>query len=408
MLHLDLLWPICDLAEMWWADPERFNSSDMRVGIDGGCWSNQRGYGRFIREVMKALGEVSSSHRYTVYLDSSSYPLFDLKAPFEARRVATSQGVAQSATADSHRSLRDLLRMSLAVTEPLDLFFFPSVYSFFPLLRRIPVIVGIHDTIADRNPQFSFSSQKQRWLWSAKVRLALAQADTILTVSQYSKRSIAEWFHVPAGRIAVVQEAASPQFHVRHFEPPPRPFALYAGGISPNKNLGLLIRAFSRSDARSRGAQLVLAGDYTSDRFKGNYAELKALVAELDVGRQVVFTGFVPDEELCRLYNTCTVFVMPSLDEGFGLPAIEAMSCGRPVIVSYGNSLEELVGDAGLTVNPHNVEELAAAIDRIFSCEDLRRSLAGRAIQRASEFSWETAARQLLELFEQTRARPTR
>ena len=393
---------------MWWADPERFNSSDVRVGIDGGCWSNQRGYGRFIREVMKALGEVGSSHRYTVYLDSSSYPLFDLKAPFEARRVATSQGVAQSATADSHRSLRDLLRMSLAVTEPLDLFFFPSVYSFFPLLRRIPVIVGIHDTIADRNPQFSFSSQKQRWLWSAKVRLALAQADTILTVSQYSKRSIAEWFHVPAGRIAVVQEAASPQFHVRDFEPPPLPFALYAGGISPNKNLGLLIRAFSRSDARSRGAQLVLAGDYTSDRFKGNYAELKALVAELDVGRQVVFTGFVPDEELCRLYNTCTVFVMPSLDEGFGLPAIEAMSCGRPVIVSSGNSLEELVGDAGLTVNPHNVEELAAAIDRIFSCEDLRRSLAGRAIQRASEFSWETAARQLLELFEQTRARPTR
>ena len=393
---------------MWWADPERFNSSDVRVGIDGGCWSNQRGYGRFIREVMKALGEVGSSHRYTVYLDSSSYPLFDLKAPFEARRVATSQGVAQSATADSHRSLRDLLRMSLAVREPLDLFFFPSVYSFFPLLRRIPVIVGIHDTIADRNPQFSFSSQKQRWLWRAKVRLALAQADTILTVSQYSKRSIAEWFHVPAGRIAVVQEAASPQFHVRDFEPPPRPFALYAGGISPNKNLGLLIRAFSRSDARSRGAQLVLAGDYTSDRFKGNYAELKALVAELDVGRQVVFTGFVPDEELCRLYNTCTVFVMPSLDEGFGLPAIEAMSCGRPVIVSSGNSLEELVGDAGLTVNPHNVEELAAAIDRIFSCEDLRRSLAGRAIQRASEFSWETAARQLLEVFEQTRARPTR
>jgi glycosyltransferase involved in cell wall biosynthesis len=315
--------------------------------------------------------------------------------------------VAQSATADSHRSLRDLFRMSLAV-EPLDLFFFPSVYSFFPLLRRIPVIVGIHDTIADRNPQFSFSSQKQCWLWRAKVRLALAQADTILTVSQYSKRSITEWFHVPAGRIAVVQEAASPQFYVRDFEPPPRPFALYAGGISPNKNLALLIRAFSRSDARSRGAQLVLAGDYTSDRFKGNYAELKALVAELDVGRQVVFTGFVPDEELCRLYNTCTVFVMPSLDEGFGLSAIEAMSCGRPVIVSYGNSLEELVGDAGLTVNPHNVEELAAAIDRIFSCEDLRRSLAQRAIQRASEFSWGTAARQLLEVFEQTRVRPTR
>jgi alpha-1,3-rhamnosyl/mannosyltransferase len=377
----------------------------MHVGIDGGCWSNQRGYGRVLRELMKALGEADPSNRYTVYLDSASYPLFDLKGPFNARRVATSQGVAESATADSHRSPLDLLRMSLAVREPLDLFFFPSVYSYFPVLRRIPVIVGIHDTIADRNPQFSFSSKKQEWLWRAKVRLAIAQADTILTVSQYSKRSIAEWFHVRPGRIAVVQEAASPQFCLRDYEPPPRPFALYVGGISPNKNLATLIRAFARSGARSQGAQLLLVGDYLSDGFKGNYPELKALVAELEVGCQVVFTGFVPDEELCRLYNTCTLFVMPSLDEGFGLPAIEAMACGRPVIVSSGNALEELVGDAGLTVDPHNVEELAAAMDRLFSGEDLRRSLGKRAIRRASEFSWETATRQLLEVFEQARER---
>jgi alpha-1,3-rhamnosyl/mannosyltransferase len=380
----------------------------MHVGIDGGCWSNQRGYGRVLRELMKAVGETDASNRYTVYLDSSSHPLFDLKGPFDARCVATSQGVAESATAGSHRSPRDLLRMSLAVREPLDLFFFPSVYSYFPLLRRMPVIVGIHDTIADRNPQFSFSSKKQEWLWRAKVRLAIAQADTILTVSQYSKRSIAEWFHVPSDRIAVMREAASPRFRVREFEPPPLPFALYVGGISPNKNLATLIRAFARSLARSQGAQLLLVGDYLSDGFKGNYAELKALVAELEIGCQVVFTGFVPDEELCRLYNTCTLFVMPSLDEGFGLPAIEAMACGRPVIVSSGNSLEEVVGEAGLTVDPHNVEELAAAMDRLFCSEELRRSLGERAIRRASEFSWETAARQLLEVFEYVRARAPR
>jgi len=380
----------------------------VHIGIDGGCWNNRRGYGRFLRELMKTLAETDASNRYTVYLDSSSYPLFDLKGPFNAKRVATSQGVAESATAASHRSPLDLLRMSLAVRERLDLFFFPSVYSYFPLLRRIPVIVGIHDTIADRNPHFSFSSKKQEWLWRAKVRLAIAQADTILTVSSYSRRSIAEWFDVPADRIAVMREAASPQFCVRGFEPPPRPFALYVGGISPNKNLAMVIRAFSRTEARSRGAQLVLAGDYTSDGFKGNYAELKALVAELEVGCQVVFTGFVPDEELCRLYNMCTLLVMPSLDEGFGLPAIEAMACGRPVIVSRGNSLQEVVGDAGLTVDPHNVEELVAAMDRLFCSEDLRRSLGEQAIRRASEFSWVAAARQLLEVFEQARGRAPR
>jgi glycosyltransferase involved in cell wall biosynthesis len=380
----------------------------VHIGIDGGCWTNRRGYGRVLRELMKALSESDVSNRYTVYLDSSSYPLFDLQEPFAARRVATGQGVAESATVDSHRSLLDLLRMSLAVREPLDLFFFPSVYSYFPLLRRTPVIVGIHDTIADRNPQFSFSSKKQELLWGAKVRLALAQADTILTVSQFSKRSIAEWFHVPEERIAVMLEAASPQFRQRNFEPPPRPFALYVGGISPNKNLAMLIQAFARSGARRQGAQLLLVGDYLSDGFKGNYDELQVLVAELEVASQVVFTGFVPDEELCRLYNTCTVFVMPSLDEGFGLPAIEAMACGRPVIVSSGNSLEEVVGDAGLIVDPHDCEALAAAIDQVFSGEDLRHSLGERAIRRAGEFSWETAARQLLTIFEETRERAAR
>ena len=121
-----------------------------------------------------------------------------------------------------------------------------------------------------------------------------------------------------------------------------------------------------------------------------------------------MFTGFVPDEELCRLYNTCTVFVMPSLDEGFGLPAIEAMACGRPVIVSSGNSLEEVVGDAGLIVDPHDREALAAAMDRVFFGEDLRRSLGERAIRRAGEFSWETAAQRLLAIFEQTRERAAR
>ena len=184
----------------------------MWIGIDGGCWSNQRGYGRFLRELLRALGQVGASHHYTVYLDSGSYPLFDLEGPFEARRVATRQGVGEAATAESHRSLGDLLRMSLAVLDPLDLFFFPSAYSFFPLLRPIPTIVGIHDTIADRNPQFSFSSRQQLLFWRLKMRLAIVQADTILTVSEYSKRSIAEWFGVPATRIAVMREAAALEF----------------------------------------------------------------------------------------------------------------------------------------------------------------------------------------------------
>jgi glycosyltransferase involved in cell wall biosynthesis len=377
----------------------------LRIGIDGTCWGNRRGYGRFLRELLPALGAASSDHTYSVYLDRAACSIFDLGHPFYPRPVATSTGIGDAATDNGNRSLLDILRMTLAVREPLDLFFFPTVYSFFPVLRRMPVIVGIHDTIADRSPQFSFSSRKADLFWRAKVRLAIAQARTIVTVSEYSRRAIAEWFRIPADQIRVIQEAASPRFARCDFPAPSRPFALYVGGISPNKNLARLIRAFCRTSARAAGARLVLVGDYSSDGFKGNYSELRTLVGELGVEADVEFTGFIPDEDLTRLYNTCTVFVMPSLDEGFGLPAIEAMACGRPVVVSRGNSLEEITAGAGLTVDPLDVEQLGAAIDRVFEFPELRKALGEGAVIRAAQFSWDTAARQLLKIFEATQPR---
>jgi glycosyltransferase involved in cell wall biosynthesis len=260
--------------------------------------------------------------------------------------------------------------------------------------------VGIHDTIADRNPRFTFESKWHDLLWRAKVRMAIAQATTILTVSQYSKRSIAEFFHVPVERIAVIQEAASPRFFRQEFPPAARPFVLYAGGISPNKNLARLLEAFAATRARTAGAQLILVGDYTSDGFKSNYAELRQLVQRLNLAEDAIFAGFVPDAELARLYNTCRMFAMPSLDEGFGLPAVEAMACGAPAIVSGGNSLEEVVGPGGLIVDPKQPGEIAAAIDRIFFDDGLHRTLAARAWERAKDFSWENSARQIMQVFE--------
>lgn len=371
----------------------------MRVGIDGTCWAHQRGYGRFLRELLRALGTAGGDHRYIVYLDSASHAAFDLGEPFEKRRIGSSVDVTEAAVSDGRRSLRDLFALSRAVREPLDVFFFPSVFSYSPLLHRIPVVLGIHDTIADRNPRLAFSSRFHTLLWGAKVRAALFQAGIVVTVSEYSKRCIAEWFGLPAHRIAVIEEASSRAFSQRAYPPPERPFALYAGGISPNKNLPRLVAAFGQSQARRQGAQLVLVGDYQSDGFKGSYAEVQAAIEKFQLRDQVVMTGFIPDEELCRYYNTCTLFVMPSLDEGFGLPAIEAMSCGKPVIVSTGNSLEEIAGDGGLLVDPLNETELTAAIDRLFLDPELQRSLGERALRQAQRYSWDRSARQLLEVF---------
>ncbi len=374
----------------------------MNIGIDGGCWTNRRGYGRFLRELLGALSDVDRENRYTVFLDPRGAEEFQLTGPYHAVRVATNRSVNQAAHAGGRRSLADLLRMSRAVArERLDLFFFPSVYSWFPLLKPVPAIVCIHDAIAERNPDFAFASRRHELFWRWKVRLAIAQCRTILTVSQYSRRRLlAEWTLEP-DRIRVVYEAASPKFR-RIDYPALEPYLLYVGGISPNKNLATLVRAFARVRAAHRGLKLILAGDYQSDGFKSSYPQLRVLIEALGLGREVVFRGYVPDDELCLLYNGARVFVMPSLDEGFGLPVLEAMACGTPVVAGAGNAVEEVAGTAALLVDPREEGALASAISRVLDDPLLAARLSGRSLERAAQFSWARAARELLAIFRET------
>ena len=373
----------------------------MRIGIDGGCWNVKRGYGRFLRELVAATAGLESKHQFLVFLDRAGFRDFPLKAPFQAILVDAGDTVA-SAGAASRRKLSDLLRMSLAVRrERLDVFFFPSVYSWFPLLDRTPTLLGIHDTIADRNPEYSFATSNQALMWKWKCRLAVRHAKSILTVSEYSKRCIEAHYKLSGSRIHSVYEGASAIFRPCPVSPPETRFVLYVGGISPNKNLEGLIRAYSQLKARERGLKLVLVGEYLRDSFMSDYTRLTEIVSRLELKDEVQFAGFVPDPELRELYNQAALFAMPSFDEGFGLPALEAMACGAPVVVSTGNSLEEVVGSAGLCVDPRNVNAIAQAMDSILLDDELARRLRASSLTRAAEFSWERCARQVLALIEE-------
>jgi glycosyltransferase involved in cell wall biosynthesis len=376
----------------------------MHIGIDGGCWTNRRGYGRFLRELLEALAVSDTKNQYSVFLDPEAYAAFHLGGRFRPVLVPTDQTVDGAARSDGSRSVSDMLRMSQAVRNtPLDLFFFSSVFSYFPLLRRVPMILGVHDTIADKNPHFSFASRRQHLFWQIKVKLALAQADTVLTVSEYSKQCIERVLGLPATRIRVLHEAASRRFRrLDTVGEPADPFLLYVGGISPNKNLATLIRAFHRLKQGPRRARLVLVGDYQSDGFKSCYDELRQLLTSLQLESDVRFAGYVPDEELIAMYNQASAFVMPSFDEGFGLPAVEAMACGAPVIVSSGNSLSEVTGNAGLVVDPTDEAGLAQAMERVLSNPEFAAQLSRQSLARAAEFSWTSAAETLLEVFEET------
>lgn len=367
----------------------------MRIGIDGGTWSNRRGYGRFLRELLPELVRLRPAWQFTIFLDQPRQDI--ITAPnLQWQSANTGQSVSAGAAANSARSVPDLWRMSRAVrTVEFDAFWFPTVYSYFPLLGRLPVAVGIHDTMADRHPQWAFAGKRQKLFWDLKVKLALAQAARIVTVSVHSRRSIAEHFGIDSRRIAVVSEAAAPVF--QRADRSEEPYLLAVGGISPNKNLRVLIPALAALRARRPALRLVLAGDYKHDGFQGCYEELRAEADRCQVADAVVFAGYVPDEELAELYRRCAVYVMPSLEEGFGLPLVEAMACGCACVVAPGHALEEVGGDAVAVVKG----DWAEAIGRVLDNDAERKAMRERSARRAAEFSWERGALALATVFEE-------
>ncbi len=363
----------------------------MRIGVDGGTWSNRRGYGRFLRELVGALAELDRDNDYVVFLDSSADRDEPWPQNFETRFVSTSIPVGEAARADGRRSITDMARMSLAVArQRLDVFFFPTVYSYFPLLRPVRTVVGVHDTIAENYPELAFAAKRNERFWRWKVQAALRQADLCITVSEHSKRSIQGVYSVGDDRIRVIREAPATLFSAD--DSTREGFLLYVGGISPTKNLETLLRAFAASQAE----QLVLVGDYAGDHFKTCQAELAELAAELGVSERVRFAGYVPDLHLVELYRRTSLFVMPSWDEGFGLPAVEAMACGAPVLVSRGHALEEVVGDAGLLADPRSAEDFQRQIDRVLRDHALQAELSQKSLARAAGFSWAETARDVL------------
>ncbi|MDH3903927.1 MAG: glycosyltransferase family 4 protein, partial [Xanthomonadales bacterium] len=145
-------------------------------------------------------------------------------------------------------------------------------------------------------------------------------------------------------------------------------------------------------------AQLVIIGDEKRDSYLICGQELRETVAQLGLSERVVFTGFVPDDDLVAIYNAATLLVLPSFDEGFGLPVIEAMACGTPVAVSQIGALEELVGNAGLVFDPENLDDLASTIERLLRSEDLQKSLRQRGLERVRHYSWRRAAEQTMSV----------
>ncbi len=241
------------------------------------------------------------------------------------------------------------------------------------------------------------------------VRAAMRTRQAILAISNHTRRQAARALWLAEDKITVVPLAAGRQFtataginddevirryHLR------RPYVLYHGNKRPHKNLPRLIAAFALVNQSCPAVSLAITGPDNPAEPADNLASVRVAVAEHRLQDSVIYTGLVADDDLPAVYRGAAILTMPSLDEGFGLPALEAMACGTPVVAANRGALPEVLGEAGLLVDPLNVPALAEAIGRVLSSSALRQQLSSRALKQASLFSWERTARETLALFE--------
>ena len=296
----------------------------------------------------------------------------------------------------------------------VDCLFFPTVYSYVPVFSPAIKLLMIHDVIAERLPEHVFPTLAGRTRWRLKVALARWQADWILTVSEFSRRALVEHFGLKPDKVKVIGEAPHPIF--RQLPDPAIPAELiergvqpdsrlvtYVGGFSPHKNLLRLLDAFEgiASEPDFIDVLLVLVGDYESDPFYSCYPALRQKLAGSGIESRVFFTGFLPDSDLVQLLNCSSLLVLPSLMEGFGLPAVEAAACGIPVVATRESPLGELLEGGTLTIDPENTGDLRRAMADLLNNDSLRREMGREALRAARHLSWEQAATQWLSLLQE-------
>ena len=362
----------------------------VKIAIDVRKW-NDSGIGTYVRNLVRHLARMDEETTYLLLCNpSDAATLRDLASNF-VPVVETS----------AKYGLREHISIPLTLRRlGADLLHSPHYVR--PLLCPVPSVVTVHDCIHLLFPQYlpnRMAFRYARFVMGSAVR----HSSLVYTVSQASRADILRFYPwVDPEKVQVVPNAIDTELlndpgaeeceRVRERYQIRGRFVLFAGNVKPHKNLERLIRAFARVklQAGRNDLRLVLIGDDVS-----RYGSLRRTVEEAGVRPDVRFFGFVPHHTLAALYRMASVFAFPSLYEGFGLPPLEAMACGTPVVASRLSSIPEVVGDGALLVDPYSEEEIATGIGRLLDDGELRRTLVARGHLRAAAFSWERSVRSI-------------
>lgn len=359
----------------------------MKIVISAWHLKNRNvGIGRYTYHLIENLARVDHVNQYEILIPAGSHdfqpsPNFRyrlIRLPVFKRRVWE--------------------QLAPLVVGKYDLLHFP--YDSCIGMKRGKFVVTLHDA---KPILFPSESNRRSWKQTLKKMIApnpLQKIDHVVTVSECSRRDLIEKMGISEDRITVIYQGVdlekfspSTASQVTRFDF--MPYVLCVAGTDPTKNVKSLIEAFSKLPPEIRSQHhLVLVGDVQKNK------ELQQCVDEHGIAERTVFTGIVSDAQLTEFYQQASVFVFPSLYEGFGLPVLEAMACGCPVITSNTSSLPEVVGGAGLLVNPRDREELIEAITKVLTDTALAETLRKRGRERAENFSWENTARATANLYE--------
>jgi glycosyltransferase involved in cell wall biosynthesis len=362
----------------------------MKIGIDGRAakWYRGTGIGTYTHQVISSLNEVDSFNEYLLFMPEGCNCDIPFNKNFNVKNISENRKDNFWDEVNIPNILKD---------SDIELYHVPQNGVGLPEDKKCPVIITLHDVIPYRMPETVGPTYLKIFL--EQMPEIIPQCDGIITVSEFSKEDIIKAFNFPKEKIFVthlapeniykpISKDISKELIAKEYGIDGK-FILYIGGFSPRKNILGLIEAFSILDRKyNQGFKLVIAGK------KGiSYEKYKNRAAMLGVEDKVLFPGFIELDHLPYLYNSSELFVYPSFYEGFGLPPVEAMACGLPVITSNTTSIPEIVKDSAILINPANVDELAEAMNRAVQDEKLRDELIVKGLIRASELTWQDTAR---------------
>jgi glycosyltransferase involved in cell wall biosynthesis len=364
----------------------------MRIGIDARKL-HDFGIGTYLQNLLRHLARLDREWEYVLFCRPADRAWIDELGP-NFRAVPT--------RAQPYSILEQVTLPLRLLSERLDLYHSPHYV--LPLLVPCPSVVTIHDCIHLIYPQYLPNRlapyYARLFMWWAAHR-----SSRVMTVSEASKRDILRFFRIRPDKVSVIPNAIDERFRVAPPDEEARrirerfqlhePFVLYAGNVKPHKNVERLIEAFHQLHANGFDhLKLLIIGNDIS-----KYATLRRAIHAHNLHKYVRFLGFVPDQTLAILYRLASVFVFPSLYEGFGLPPLEAMASGTPVVTSNASSLPEVVGTAAVLVDPHDAHAIAEGIAHVLYDPRLREDLRRRGLEHAATFSWDAAAREVRAIY---------